>query len=122
MEPRLIHNAVEHRAALDEIQRLWSAEDPDDQQRLLDWGVLVDIYEASLIKPAAGLDPIAVILAEMEMNGRTRADLAAVVGQSRATEIVQRKRPLTLQMIRALNRAWGIPADLLIPEYRLVAA
>ena len=53
----------------------------------------------------------------MEMNGRTRSDLADLIGQSRATEVLARKRPLTLPMIRTINQAWEIPADLLIAEY-----
>ena len=120
MEPKPIHSAADHKAAMIEVERLWSSEDASDVQRLADWGELIDLYEARRIKPARGLDPVAVIRAEMEMNGRTRADLAAVVGQNRATEILNRKRPLTLQMIRALVREWGVPADLLIAEYETV--
>jgi antitoxin component HigA of HigAB toxin-antitoxin module len=52
----------------------------------------------------------------MKMNGRTRADLAALIGQNRATEVLARKRPLTLPIIRAISRTWDIPADLLIAE------
>ena len=117
MEPKPIHNAVDHKAAMAELERLWGSEDPSDIQRLADWGELIDLYEARRIKPARGLDPVTIIRAEMEMNGRSRADLAAILGQNRATEILNRKRPLTLQMIRRLVREWGIPADMLILEY-----
>ena len=54
------------------------------------------------------------------MNGWTRGELAELIGQSRATEVLARQRLLTLPMIRAINRAWGIPADLLIAEYKKV--
>jgi HTH-type transcriptional regulator / antitoxin HigA len=120
MEPKPIHSVAELRAAMAEVERLWASEDAADVRRLADWGELIDLYEARQIKPARNLDPVAVIRAEMEMNGRTRADLAAVIGQSRATEILSRKRPLTLAMIRALVGAWGVPADLLIGEYETV--
>ena len=120
MEPKPIHSAAELRAAMAEVERLWTSEDAADGRRLADWGELIDLYEARQITPARALDPVAVIRAEMEMNGRTRADLAAVIGQNRATEILGRKRPLTLAMIRALVGAWGVPADLLIGEYETV--
>lgn len=117
MELHPIHSEAELKAAKAEIARLWDAESDEDVQRLADWAELVDVFEARLIKPARSVDPVAVIHAEMEMNGRSRADLAAIVGQSRATEILSRKRPLTLSMIRAIHKAWDIPADMLIDEY-----
>ena len=120
MEPKPIHSVAELRAAMAEVERLWTSEDAADGRRLADWGELIDLYEARQINPARDLDPVAVIRAEMEMNGRSRADLAAVIGQNRATEILGRKRPLTLAMIRALVGAWGVPADLLIGEYETV--
>ena len=122
MEPRPIHNKDDLRAAMEEMRRLWDAEDARDVRRLADWGTLVDLYEASLIAPPRGLDPVSVIVADMEMNGRTRGDLAAIVGQNRATELMGRKRALTLPMIRRLHREGGIPAELLIAEYEIAAA
>jgi len=117
MEIRPIHNADELAVAKDEIARLWDATSDEDLQRLADWADLVDRYEASQIELPRDVDPIAVIAAEMEMNGRTRSELAALIGQNRATEVLARRRSLTLPMIRAINRAWGVPADLLIAEY-----
>jgi antitoxin component HigA of HigAB toxin-antitoxin module len=119
MEIRPIHDAEELAAAKDEIARLWDATSDEDLQRLADWADLVDRYEASRIERPRDLDPVAVITAEMEMNGRTRGELADIIGQSRATEILARKRLLTLPMIRAISRAWSIPADLLIAEYEI---
>ena len=117
MEPKPIHTFAEHKVAMGEVGRLWGTQDAADLRRLADWGELIDLFEARQIKPAQSVDPVAVIRAEMEMNGRTRADLAAIVGQSRATEVLNRKRPLTLPMIRKLVHCWSIPADLLIAEY-----
>jgi len=117
MEPRPIHNEAERQTAMAEIARLWDATREADVQRLADWGELVNLYEVRRIAAARNLDPIAVIRAEMEMNGRTRADLAAVVGQNRASELLARTRALTLGQIRALHAQWGIPADLLIAAY-----
>jgi antitoxin component HigA of HigAB toxin-antitoxin module len=84
----------------------------DDYQRAM---AEVD-YETKALRNSA-LDPIGVIKAEMEMNGRTRTDLAALVGESRASEILARKRTLSLNMIRKISTAWEIPADLLIGDY-----
>lgn len=57
----------------------------------------------------------------MAYEGRTRADLAALIGKNRATEILKRQRALTLPMIRKISRAWGVPERLLVREYGLVA-
>src|SRR3546814_16625766 len=99
------------------VERLGDATVEADLQSLSDWADLVERYEAGQIEHPSNVDPVAVIAAEMEMNGRTRADLAGLIGQNRATEVLARKRPLTLPMIRAINQAWEIPADLLIAEY-----
>lgn len=53
------------------------------------------------------------------MNGQTRADLAALIGQSRPTEILARKRMLTLGMIRKIAAAWAVPERVLVQEYVL---
>ena len=55
----------------------------------------------------------------MKMIGYSRADLAARVGQSRASEILGRKRALTLPMIRKISRAWHVPERVLVQEYAL---
>ena len=122
MEPRPIHDDDDLQVAKAEMRRLWDAQDASDVRRLADWGMLLDLYEASLVEPPRGVDPVAVILAEMDMNGRSRADLAALIGESRASEIISRKRPLTLRMIRRLHCEWNIPAEMLIAEYETVAA
>jgi len=55
----------------------------------------------------------------MAQEGRTRADLAAPIGESRATEILQRRRALTLPMIRKIAAAWHVPERVLIRDYAL---
>ena len=66
--------------------------------------------------------PLAAIRTVMAMRGYTQADLAKVLGsRSRASEVLNRKRHLTLEMAWALNRKWGIPAESLIRPYRLRA-
>jgi len=120
MPPKIIRSDDEYKFAMAEIDRLWNAEAGSDAEAELEhWGLLVDAYEA--IRPGQ-IDPVSVIKAEMEMNGRTRADLAAIIGENRATEILSRKRALTLPMIRNICAAWEIPADLLIADYAVAGA
>ena len=80
---------------------------------------LVHDYEERRWPIARNVDPVQAIEAAMEAEGRTQSDLAALIGKSRATEILRRSRPLTLGMIRKLNKAWHIPADRLVQEYEL---
>ena len=59
----------------------------------------------------------------MEARGLRQRDLAGLIGsQSRASEVLNRRRPLTLPMIRALSTEWNLPADLLVREYDLAPA
>ncbi len=107
----------DHRAAVQEIERLWDAEAGSEAFNRLDvLATLVDAYEAKRW-PVADLDPVDTIKADMELNGRSLGDLTKVIGKSRATEILKRRRPLTLGMIRKLHNAWHIPADRLVAEY-----
>ncbi len=115
MTPKPIHNDEDYRAAIGEIERLWNAEPGSDDEVTLElWGLLVANYETV---GRSSVDPVDIIKAEMEMNDRTRGDLAALIGSSRATEVLSRVRPLTLPMIRAISERWEIPADLLISDY-----
>lgn len=119
MQIRPIRTDADHEAALREIETLWGAEDGTDAGDRLDVLVtLVDAYESQRW-PIMPLDPVQAIEAAMAMNGHTRADLAALVGQSRATEILARKRALTLGMIRKIAAAWAVPERVLVQEYAL---
>ncbi len=116
--PKPIHTEVDYQFAVGEIGRLWGAPEGSDAQDELEvWAILVDAYERAQVKPGA-VDPVDIIKAEMDMAGRTKADLAAVIGPTRVSDILERRRSLSLGMIRALSREWGIPADLLIADYR----
>ncbi len=119
-----ITNETEHAAALTEIDALWGADADTDAGRKLDVLLaLVEAYEMRRWPVVDTGDPVSVIAAHMQANGYTRSDLATVLGSvSRASEILNRKRPLTLAMIQRLKTQWGIPADLLIEPYPLSAA
>ncbi len=65
-------------------------------------------------------EPVELIKTHMEMTGRTQGDLAALFGsRSRASEVLNRKRALTVDMIYKLHKEWGIPADCLVEPYHL---
>jgi HTH-type transcriptional regulator / antitoxin HigA len=119
MQIRPIRTDEDHAAALREIERLWGAEAGTSEGDRLDvLATLVDAYEDHRW-PIDELDPVEAIEAAMEHEGRSRADLAALIGESRATEILQRRRRLTLPMIRKLSRAWHVPERVLVREYPL---
>ncbi len=65
-------------------------------------------------------EPVELIKTHMEVTGRTQGDLAALLGsRSRASEVLNRKRALTVDMIHRLHKEWGIPAECLVEPYHL---
>ncbi|MBI1945385.1 MAG: transcriptional regulator [Deltaproteobacteria bacterium] len=113
---RPIRNDRDHAATLKEIARLWDDPSPAAAATVEVLSVVIDAYEREhhAIEPP---DPIAAIEFRMDQLGMSRSALGAVLGsRSRATEVLSRTRPLTLQMIRKLNASLGIPAEVLIRE------
>jgi HTH-type transcriptional regulator/antitoxin HigA len=122
MHIRPIRTDEDHETALREIEALWGAEEGTDAGDRLDvLATLVETYEGRRW-PIEPLDPVRAIEAAMEMNGYTRAELAALIGQSRATEILGRHRALTLPMIRKIAGAWHVPEKVLVRDYALAKA
>ena len=115
-----IRDDKQHAAALAEINRLWNAKEGTPESDHLDvLMTLVDAYERTRW-PADLLDAVEAIEARMENSGRTRKDLEKIFGSSgRVSEILNRKRHLTLPMIWKLVSEWKMPADLLVRPYRL---
>ncbi|MFV8355896.1 helix-turn-helix domain-containing protein [Flavobacterium sp. XS1P32] len=80
-------------------------------------GILIDQYENEHF-PVGMPDPIEAIKFRMEQMGYNQNDLANIVGlKSRASEILNRKRKLSLEMIRQLHEQLNIPTDVLIQAY-----
>lgn len=80
---------------------------------------LVDAYESEHF-PIPSPDPIETIRAYMDMHGLNQAALAGVMGsRSRASEVLNRRRALTMDMAYRINREWNIPAEILIRPYHL---
>jgi HTH-type transcriptional regulator / antitoxin HigA len=114
-----IRNDDDHREAVEEVRALWSARPGTEEFDRLDvLATLVDSYERKRW-PIDKLDPVEAIEAAMEADGHTQAELANLIGKSRASEVLARKRPLTLGMIRAISVAWHVPTSVLVREYSL---
>jgi len=125
MELRPIYTDDDHRAALKAIDELWNAEPgTDDGDKLELLAILVEHYERTRWPTdTSHIDPINLLNYLITDGGHTQSELSDLLGsKSRASEVLRRKRALTLEMIRKISSAWKVPADLLIGQYRLEAA
>jgi HTH-type transcriptional regulator / antitoxin HigA len=125
MQIRPIRTDKDHRAALAEIEKLWGASIGTPTGDKLDILVtLVETYEERRwpLKSRRRFDPVDVLHYAIEELGHSQAELADILGsRSRASEVLARRRPLTLEMIQKINANWKIPADLLVQPYRVAA-
>src|SRR6266436_10160920 len=123
MEIRPIRSDKDHRAALAEINACWGAPEGTEEGDRLDLLLaLVEIYEAKRwpIDIDESFDPIDVLNYAIEELGHTQAELAELLGsRSRASEILSRRRVLTVDMIHKISEAWKISAELLVRPCRL---
>ena len=123
MDIKPIRTEADYEAALEEIKHLWGAPYGSPEGDKLD--VLVTLVEAYEEKhyPIPPPDPIEAILHRMESQGLSLRDLEAYLGSSGSvSEILNRKRPLSLNMIRKLQNGLGISADILVQPYNLQTA
>ena len=118
-----IKTEADYEAALEEIERLWGAPYDSPEGDKLDVLVtLVEAYEQNHY-PIPPPHPIEAILHHMESQGLSRRDLELYLGsRTRVSEILNRKRPLSLNMVRKLHKGLGISADILVQPYELNAA
>ena len=105
-----------------EIERLWGAEEGTVEGNHLDvLLVLVEAYEAKN-HPIDPPDPIEAIMFRMEQMNLTRKDLESMIrSRERVSEVMNRRRPLSLNIIRNLHRELRIPLESLIQEPRIDA-
>jgi HTH-type transcriptional regulator / antitoxin HigA len=126
MEIRPIRTDKDHQAALAEIEACWGAPEGSEAGEKLDILLaLVDIYEARRwpMKDKGRYDPVDVLQYSIDELGHSQAELADLLGsRSRASEVLSRRRALTVDMIRKIGAAWKIPADLLVGSYRIERA
>ncbi len=115
-----IKTESDHKKALKRIERLMEAKPGTEKGDELDILVtLVDAYEDAHF-PFDAPDPIEAIRFRMGQMGYDQKDLAKVLKSApRASEVMSRKRALSIDMIRALHDQWDIPAEILIADYAL---
>jgi HTH-type transcriptional regulator/antitoxin HigA len=124
MEAKIIRTEEAYDQALDRILALGDPEphtaEGDEYELLL---LLVEDYEEKYVAPIPEPDPVDAITYIMEERGLRRADFGKLINsKSHATEILDRKRPLSLKHIRLISEHWNLPAELLIKPYPLKGA
>ncbi|MBU4226147.1 MAG: helix-turn-helix domain-containing protein [Chloroflexi bacterium] len=120
MEIKPIRTETDYDAALKEIEHLMEAQPgTPEADRLEVLSTLVAAYEDEHYSIPAP-DPVEAILYYMESRGLTRADLEPYLGsRARVSEVLNRKRSLSLKMIQKLNAGLGIPAEALLQSYHI---
>ena len=118
MEQKIIKTEAEYKLAFQRLEQIFDAQvgtKEGDELELLT--LLIENYEQQHF-PIDLPDPVEAIKFRMEQMNYKAKDLAKVIGYpSRVTEILNRKRKLSLDMIRQINRIMHIPTDVLIQEY-----
>jgi HTH-type transcriptional regulator/antitoxin HigA len=122
-ELKPIRTKADYKNALAEVERLWGARSGTPKGDRLDvLATLIEVYEARHY-PMDPPDPIEAIQFRMEQQGLTRRDLEPLLGtRARVAEIMNRKRSLSIDMIRRLHEQLGISAEVLIRPTRDNAA
>lgn len=122
MEFELIKNEIDYQKSLKRLDEIFHAEKGTRQHDELEILImLIEKYETETAGEFPDPDPIEAIKFKMEQMEMTQKDLAQVLGlKSRASEILSRKRPMSINIIRKLSKALLIPADILIQPYETV--
>src|SRR6186997_1762943 len=121
-EVKPIRTEADYEAAMSEISKLWGSKAGTAEGDRLDvLATLVEAYEAEH-DPMDSPDPIEAIKFRMEQQGLTRRDLEPLIGtRTRVAEVLNRKRGLSIEMIRRLHNELGIAAEVLIRPSRPLA-
>lgn len=123
MDIRPIRTEDDYRWAMAEIARYFAQPPKVGSEEGNRFDVLSDLVEAYEDKhyPIEAPDPVNAIKGHMEMAGYKQVELAKLIGsKSRASEIMNRKRGLTVEQIHKLYQEWRIPAEVLVRPYHLV--
>jgi HTH-type transcriptional regulator/antitoxin HigA len=119
---RSVKTEADYDWAIAEITRYFDNEPEVGSPDADRFDVLADLIEAYEARhyPIEAPDPVMAIRAHMEMAGLKQVALAEVIGStSRASEILNRKRLLTIDMVHQIHKNWHIPAEVLIQPYHL---
>ena len=119
MNVKIIKSTQDYEAAMARLSVLMSLDpqpDSDEEHELELLALVIEDFERQTVPPVK-TDPIDAILFRMDQMQLTRKDLIAYIGSiSKVSEVLSRKRPLSLPMIRRLNQGLGIPAEILIED------
>jgi len=120
MFPKIIKSDAEHKTALAHVETLMDVAPGSKAEAELEvWSVLIEKYEEEHF-PIAAPDPVSAIEFRMEQLGLSRADLLRYIpNKSKVSEVLGRRRPLSLPMIRSLQSGLHIPAEVLLQKPRL---
>lgn len=117
MQAKVIKSEAEYLGALKEIEALWDAAPGTREAEAAElWTMLIEAYEKKAY-PIEAPDPISAIEFRMEQQSLKPADLIQYIGsKSKVSEVLNRKRPLSMTMVRKLHAGLGIPAEALLQE------
>jgi HTH-type transcriptional regulator / antitoxin HigA len=122
MDIRPIRTDEDHRAALAEIDACWGAtEGTEEGDKLEVLVALVELYEAKRwpIDTGESFDPVDMLRYAIDELGHTQAELGELLGsRSHASEILSRRRPLTVEMIHKIRTFWFAPTSSTEPHKR----
>jgi HTH-type transcriptional regulator / antitoxin HigA len=124
MDVKPLHNEQDYDWAIREVTRYFDSEPVPgtaDGDRFEVMSTLIREYEDKHFATPHG-DPVDVLDFAIESMGKSQAELASLIGRNRASEILNRVRPLTLDMIRTISKEWNIPIEALTPQYDLARA
>ena len=124
MDVRPLHDEDDYNWAIGEVSSYFEAPPAigtPESDRFEVLATLIREYEDTHFEiPHA--DPVEVLEFAIESMGKTQAELGELIGRNRASEILNRVRPLTLDMIRKISAEWHIPVELLTSQYELARA
>lgn len=122
MDIRAIRNEADYDWALKEIEQYFDNEPALGTPEAERFDVLANLLKAyeDAHYPITAPDPVEMIKQWMAIQGLSQGDLATLLGSKpRASEVLNRKRALTMDMVFKLNREWRIPAEALVSPYHL---
>jgi len=117
MTPKAIKTEAEHQKAMAHVSTLMDAAPGSKSEAELEvWSILIEKYEDEHF-PIEAPDPISAIEFRMDQMGLSRSDLLRYIpSKSKVSEVLSRRRPLSLPMIRALREGLNIPAEILMQK------
>ena len=122
MDVRPLHTESDYEWALAEVARYFEKQPTlgsADGNRFEVLSVLIKEYEDRHHPIPQRADPVDVLLFAIESMGKSQTELAALIGRNRASEILNRERRLTLEMIRTISKAWHLPIEMLTGAYEV---